>query len=250
MLLGWLLGVTLSNIILLFPSWKLFNFSLVSKSEMKSIGATYKDFPMINSLHAFTDILATQFLLFALITGNYGALQVGLFAVMNRYLRAPLALISSTVSQLYYREASTLKNQHLSIKNLFNKSQGMIAVVLIPVSLVIVFFGPQLFTWYLGSQWTASGNYARIMLPAVLMNFLCSTVSSTPILFEKQKTAYLFSVVGYVFSLSSIVIGAYLKLDFSAMLWIYSIVLTLYYLSLFIWYRYLISKFEHHVHLV
>ncbi len=250
LIVGLLMGNLLSNLVLLLPSWSMFKFNLVNRADIKNVAVTYKDFPLVNSFHAFTDIVATQFLLFSLLSGNYGATQLGLFALMNRYLRAPLGLISGTVSQLYYREASSLKNNKQSLKALFNKSQGIILLFLIPVIIVIVGWGPQLFTLYLGNQWTLSGNYARVMLPAVILNFLCSTVSSTPLIFERQKTAYLFSLIGYTMSLSSIVLCAYLKFDFSIMLWCYSIVLSIYYLALFIWYRIIINKFERDVHTV
>jgi len=240
LIIAWLIGNIISVIVLFFPSLNYFNKKDINSVEIKSVAKEYRDFPIINSFHAFTGIFAEQFLLFFLITRNYGALVLGLFAVMNRYIRAPLSLVGGAVGQIYYREASEAKNNNISAVPLFNKSVKIVAMVSIPLLLIVLFFGPDLFAVYLGEKWRAAGLYARIMALPILFNFLCSPVSSTPLIYQKQKTAYLIGIVGYIISFGLLFFGTNKGYTFETSLWMYSIAMTCYYIFLLLWYRSLI----------
>ncbi len=54
-------------------------------TTIKTTVKEYRDFPMINSLHAFTDIFATQFVLFWIITSsnNYAVIFVPLRCISS-----------------------------------------------------------------------------------------------------------------------------------------------------------------------
>jgi hypothetical protein len=80
------------------------------------------------------------------------------------------------------------------------------------------------------------------MSPAILFNFLASVVSTTPLIFHKQKPAYVFGLTGHVLSLGALFIGSLTTYDFHQILMIYSGVLSLNYIFLLFWYRSLIPK--------
>jgi O-antigen/teichoic acid export membrane protein len=242
LIIAMLIGNLAPAIMLLFPSLKNFSSKDVNAEEIRSVAHEYKDFPIINSLHAFTDIFATQFILFWLITRNYGAAALGLFAIMNRYLRAPLSLIGSAVGQLYYREASNAKNNNESIVPVFNRSVRITALASVPAMLIIFFFGPDIFAVYLGEKWRLAGEYARIMAPALLFISITSPVSATPLIFQKQKNAYLLSTAAYVLMLGSVFFGAHAGYEFKTIVIFYSVNTSLFYLVLYIWYRNLIKE--------
>ncbi len=242
LIIAWLIGNLLPALILLSQSFDNFKKEDISSQEMRTVTKEYKDFPLINSLHAFTDIFATQFLLFWLITRNYGMLCLGLFAVMNRYLRAPFNLIGTAVGQLYYREASHAKNESVSLHPIFNRSILLVAAVTVPAMIIVYFFGPDIFAIYLGEKWRDAGTYASIMAPAMLFNFIVSPVSATPLIFKKQKTAYILSFAGYILCLGTIFIKIQKGCDFRSTLIGYSIAVSVFYIALLLWYRTLISS--------
>jgi O-antigen/teichoic acid export membrane protein len=235
--ISWTLGIFIPVVWMFLKELNTFRPFVKDKTELKRLAIEHKDFPTVNSIHAFTDILATQFLLYWLITRNHGALVLGLFAVMNRYLRAPLNLVGSAVGQLYFREASSLVGRNHEQIQIYYRSIRIISLFVVPAMLVIVVMGPTLFEWYLGKDWRDSGTFARIMAPAILFNFLASVVSTTPLLLKQQKTAYILSILGYVLSLGTLIIGSYLSSSFEEVLYAYSAVLSLYYIFLLIWYR-------------
>ena len=242
LLIALIIGNLSPALLLIFPSLKNFNAKDVNSKEISAVAHEYKDFPIINSIHAFTDLFATQFLLFWLITRNYGPAALGLFAIMTRYLRGPLSLIGGAVGQLYYREASDAKNNGRSIVPVFNRSVLIAAAAAIPAMGIIFFFGPDIFAIYLGEKWRLAGEYAAIMAPALVFISIASPVSATPLIFEKQKTAYLLSLSAYVLMLGSVFFGAHSGYEFRTIVILYSITTSIFYLALFLWYGILIRK--------
>ncbi len=247
MLFAWIAGAILPVIVLGIPMLRTILSDGWPKAEIKEMAVHHKDFPMVNSLHAFTDILATQFLLFGIISHQYGVTALGLFALTNRYLKAPLVLISGALSQLYYSEASGFIHQSRSVKPIYIRTLKMMLMVLLPFALVIFFFGEDLFTWYLGPKWKDAGTITVYFIPLLVTNFICSCVSSTPILMKQQKTAYVFSIVGYALGLGVLFISSVYKVEFKSALLIYSLGMSLFYIVLSSWYFQLISKFENQV---
>lgn len=243
LIFGWFIGQILSTVILMIPTvknWK--KEPNISPKEIKEMAVKHKDFPLINSLHAFTDIFATQFFIFWLITNNYGMLALGLFSMMNRYLRAPIQLVTGAVSQIYYKEASECANNGTSAIPIIKKTLKICLLFALPFSIVILIWGPQLFSLYLGSPWREAGEYARIMIPALFTNFIFGPISITPVIFNKQKLAFIFSLLGYGLSLGIIATSSYLGYSFTTGLWGYSICLTLHQVFLGLWYIYLAKK--------
>jgi O-antigen/teichoic acid export membrane protein len=206
----------------------------------------YRDFPLTNSLHAFTDIFVTQFLLFYLISEHFGNTALGVFAMMNKYVRAPIVLVTSSVSQLFYAEASKNLHEGTSLLPIAKKTLKTSMMFSIPFALVLFFFGIPIFEWYLGHEWKDAGVYARILLPTLILMFATSPLSGLPLLLKKQKTAYALSVLGYSLSIGILVLGIALNWKFENALWGYSLAFSGYYLILLSWYFSLIKKTTKH----
>lgn len=242
LIIAWLLGLLFPVILLLVPAFGKLRSSEVSNQKMWALAREYKDFPLVNSLHAFTDIFASQVLIYWLITKNYGLVALGLFAITSRYLRAPLNLISSAISQLYYKDISKVYGDHTQQSAIFNRSLKFAFYFMTPPLLLVLLAGPWLFATYLGTAWAESGEIAQIMVPAIFFNFMASVVSTTPIVFQRQKTAYGLNLIGYTTGLGLLFIGTFLEWPFQTALLAYSIAQAIYYLSLLVWYKNLINN--------
>lgn len=209
---------------------------------VKSTLKEYKDFPMVNSLHAFTDIFVTQFLLFWIISSYFGYEELGLFAMMHKYVRAPIVLISSSVSQLFYVEAGKALSDGTSMIPILKKTMRTSIIFAIPFVIVLVLFGPILFRWYLGNEWELVGVYAQHITPMLFFSFIISPISGLPILMNKQRMAFLFSVLGYILIIGSLMLSVHLNMSFETSLWFYTGAFSVYYILLLFWYYTLIKK--------
>lgn len=220
---------------------KVKDYSIVTiKSTLKE----YRDFPVINSLHAFSDFFFSQFLLFWIISTYFGIAELGLFALMNRYIKAPIVLVSSSVSQLFYVEAGKSINHDQSMVPILKKTVRTSILFAIPFVIVVFFFGPVLFKWYLGDQWETAGYYARNLTPMLFFYFIISPISGIPILMNQQKMAFIYSVLGYSLSIFSLFLATSLGYKFETALWFYSGAFCIYNVYILYWYYRLIKN--HH----
>lgn len=244
LIIAWLISQYINIFVLLFGVSRSFNRKDFSLLTIKSTLKEYKDFPMINSLHAFSDIFFSQFLLYWIISTFFGIAELGLFAMMNKYVRAPIVLVSSSVSQLFYVEAGKAINQNYSILPIVKKTLKTTLFFAVPFVVSVYFFGPILFKWYLGDNWEQAGVYAKSLTPILFFYFIISPISGLPILMNQQKKAFIYSVIGYAASCFVLYATTWFGYTFSTALWFYSLIFGVYNLCMISWYFSLIKK--HH----
>lgn len=244
LLIAWITSQLINTLILLNQKevGRLVRRNLYQKKVLTKILKKYKEFPLINSIHAFTDIFATQFILFYIIAVYFSKEELGLFFIMHRYVRAPIVLISSSVSQLYYVEASKAIQQNESGLPMAFRTMKTAALFAIPFLVVLLLFAPAIFELYLGAEWREAGVYAQCISPMLFLSFFVSPLSGTPLIFNKQKTAFLISMFGYILTLGGLVVGYLLNLSFAESLLIYSLSFSLVYAVLLFWYLSLLRK--------
>ncbi len=233
---GWISGFLFGILIMLYYVDKALKLrEHVRLVTIKTTIKKYKDFPLINSLHAFTDIFATQTVLFWLVTTYYGLEQLGLFAIMYKYVRAPIGLVTSSVSNIFYTEMSSAINNGESPIPILKKTIKTTTAFSIPFILILLLFGPVVFSWYLGESWREAGVYSQMIAPVLFMMFIVSPISGIPIILNQQKKAYVFAVIGYIFTLSTLFIIGMMGFSFKTALLYYSMVFALYQVSYLYW---------------
>jgi O-antigen/teichoic acid export membrane protein len=242
LIIAWLLSQYVNIFILLVGVNRKVSYKDFGIVTLKTTLKEYKDFPLINSLHAFTDIFITQFLLYWVISSYFGFLELGLFAMMNKYVKAPIVLISSSVSQLFYVEAGKAINQGISLFPIVKKTVRTSVLFAIPFTIVLLVLGPWIFKIYLGNKWEIAGVYAQCLAPMLFLYFILSPISGLPILLNKQKGAFIFSVLGYSFTILALFFGIWLNLNFTKTLMLYGAAFALFYFMILVWYYTLIKR--------
>ena len=247
LLIAWLLSQFIPVVYILFKEKIKWEKNRFSKNVIIDVLKNYKDFPMINSLHAFTDIFATQVIIFWVISTFYGDENLGLFAQMNKYIKAPIVLITSSVSQIFYVEVSKAINEGKLVMPFLKQTVKTTMFFALPFLLVLFFFAPQLFSWFFGTKFIdygLAGEMARCNIPILFFMFIISPISGLPILFKKQKKSFLLSALGYLFGLIGLYLGAISNLSIYSSLLIYSILFSGYYMILLTWYIKLIKQHD------
>ena len=247
LLIAWLLSQFIPVVYILFKEKISWNKNRFNRSVVMDVLINYKDFPLINSLHAFTDIFATQVVLFWIISTFFGDDNLGLFTQMNKYVKAPVILITSSVSQMFYVEVSKAINDGKLVMPFLKQTLKTTIIFAIPFIIILFFFAPIMFSIFFGTKFIdygLAGEMAKCNLPILFFMFIVSPISGLPILFKKQKKAFLMSVFGYSLGLIGIYIGAYNKLGIYTSLLIYSILFSVYYIMLLTWYIQLIKKHD------
>jgi O-antigen/teichoic acid export membrane protein len=177
----------------------------------------YRDFPIINSSHAFFDEGQKALLLF-LISAYHGAIVLGLFAFAWRYLQIPLQVLGTSLSQVLNEKWARDINEGINIRPAVIKMVWILfAIAIVPFS-ILFFFGTPIFAFVFGEEWTVAGTYAEWMAPWLLVNFLTNPISFMPILANKQSMSFAIAVVGNVITLSVIFVLSILDFPFQNIL--------------------------------
>jgi O-antigen/teichoic acid export membrane protein len=181
-------------------------------SELRELGSKYSDMPRVNSIHALSDVGQTTAVVL-LITSFFGSVSTGLYGLTIRILQAPLNMMGNSLSMVFYKEvAEKSANKHHIYKLLISTVKTLL-LISIPVFLVILVFGPDLFSFVFGSEWREAGVYAQILSPWLFLNFISSPLSNLPIILNKQRMFFIYSLIGNLAVIISLAVSSWLFED-------------------------------------
>jgi len=194
---GHILG-NVAPVISLFAKNKMFRQIQVAwqcKTPLKLILRKYRNFPLYSAPHSFYEE-AHRAALFVVISAYYGEVILGLFAITIRYLRIPVQVFGSSLSQVFipglaqdFNEGKNIRSKVMRIMRL----NGLIGFV--PFA-ILFFYGGPIFAFVFGSEWADAGVYAEIMAPWLFFNFITSPVSLLTTIVSKQKEFLIITVIG------------------------------------------------------
>lgn len=129
-----------------------------------------------------------------LIGARHGVLAAGLFALTQRVLGAPIALLASSVLEVFKRQSvhdyQTLGN----CRDAYVATLRALLLLGLGPSLLLFLFSPQLFAWVFGEPWRAAGELARILAPLYFLNFVASPLSYVFFVAGKQRLELLWQI--------------------------------------------------------
>lgn len=129
-----------------------------------------------------------------LIGARHGILAAGLFALTQRVLAAPIALLAASVLEVFKRQSvhdfQTLGNCRDTYRYTF---KALLLLGLGP-SVLLFLFSPQLFAWVFGASWREAGELAQILAPLYFLNFIASPLSYVFFVAGKQKIELVWQV--------------------------------------------------------
>jgi O-antigen/teichoic acid export membrane protein len=179
---------------------------------MRALAIKYSDLPKVNGVHALTDMLQSTGVVF-IISALFGSVTTGLYGLTLRILQAPLTLIGSSFSIVFYKEVSEKVAKNEKIDKLLRTTISTLALISFPIFLTIMIVGPSLFAFVFGEEWREAGVYARIMSPWLFVNFISSPVSHLPVILNRQRQFFLLSLAGNILVVLSLLAGSLIFKD-------------------------------------
>ena len=208
LILGQIIGYFVGAIVLCFSFLRRDRNHLktITQQEMKDMAVEHQDFPKVNTVHAFSDVLKQSGEIF-LLSYFYLKEQVGFYSRTLRLLFAPSAMIGSAVGQVFYQKASETYHQTGNIRNLTIKVLVTLACISLPFYAIIFFWGDTLFAWFLGEEYRVAGIYGKYLVPYLFFSFILSPISQIPLIVNKQKSSFFRNIIGHTLYLIAIIIG-------------------------------------------
>ncbi|MGH8252863.1 MAG: lipopolysaccharide biosynthesis protein [Steroidobacteraceae bacterium] len=169
-----------------------------------AVARRHRDFPLLNMPHAFAGALQDTVVVMLLVALT-GEAAAGYWGLALRYLKAPSSLVGGAISQaLYPRLARSSPEEARAAVAQVMKTLTAIAV---PIVLVLMAIGPDLFAFAFGEPWREAGHLARALAPYIGMHFIASPLAVVTIAWRAQAWALRFSIVGQVLFVSAMVLG-------------------------------------------
>lgn len=229
---GQIISQVVSNYHLAKKVQQNFDLKQVNIKEMKRLAKRFKSFPKFSMWAILANSLAYN-LTNILISIYHSVATLGLYFLSQRMLGMPTSLIGSAIGQVYFQEATKEKQETGIAVNTFMRTSKKLFMLSIIMFTPLYFLLPTVFGVVFGPDWRVTGEYGQIILPFTAMQFIAAALSNTNNIFEKQKIALAWQIGLLFISLAILIVSNLYALNFETFLYIYTSVLTLYYLVLY-----------------
>jgi O-antigen/teichoic acid export membrane protein len=214
-------------------SWRIAKLTIKNdRSALKTVrpatiwksAKRYRNYPLIMTGAGLINSAGLQAVPL-LLTAHYGAMLVGFYALVDRTLQAPIALIAQSTSQVYIVQAAELgAKDPARLRLLFLKvvrtslSYGIVPLVFLCT------IAPWLFAIVFGSSWHTAGEFARILAPAYFLCFTHQCVCMTLPALERQSWQVAWDALRLILVVSVLLTCARAGAGFGKMLLAFSVV--------------------------
>lgn len=143
-----------------------------------------------------------------LILSFFGVKEAGVYFFSIKILSAPLFLISSSVSNVYFQKSAELKNKDaLELLEITKKIVKTNILIMISFLLVINTIGIYLIDNFLGNQWYNLNIYILILSFLVLARSSFNPISSLIVVLDKNFIGLIFNCYLFMINLVAIYFG-------------------------------------------
>ena len=179
----------------------------VGMEGMKANAKRYRRFPQISSGSALLNVLGAQ-LPALLLSAFYGAQVLGWFALGQRVIGLPMAVIGVAVAQVYFGHAANFARANRGqIRALFFRTARRLAIVgalpIIPLAIA----GPWLFSLIFGPEWEEAGQYVRVLSLMFIAQLVAVPLAQTLNVFERLDLQLLYDAVRLVLAAGGILLA-------------------------------------------
>lgn len=171
---------------------------------MRQVAVKFRDFPLLNTPHAFLGALQDA-LAVAMLVAFSGHAAAGFWGLGLRYLKAPATLVGSAVSQALYPRLEGA--QPADAQRAVRQIMALLGAVALGLMLVLMVAGPWLFRLVFGAAWQEAGELARALAPYIAVHFVAAPLAVVTMAWKAQRWALLLSIVGQIVFLIALMLG-------------------------------------------
>lgn len=218
-------------------------FRRISWARIKKVAHVYREYPKYSLPHSLIDMISITGLPL-LIAYLFSEAVLGWYGLMLRALKAPLGILAASLGQVYFQQFSLEVANKRSIKSLFEKTVLRVAFIILPFFILILIWGPEIFSIVFGEKWRQAGIYAQYLTPWLFMSSITSPVSQTPLTLGYVKINMFLGLFSNTLIVSIFLISSYFSNNVEFVFLNIGIIMPVYFLFLLLWYFRIIKNYE------
>lgn len=164
--------------------------------------ARFRRLPLVSTWSSLLNVVGLQAPILVL-TAAYGVYEIGFVALTMRVLAAPVGIIADATAQYVEGSLGVLIRGRGRIGPLLNRTEFVLALVVVVPLVAIIVAGPSVFSAVFGEEWRTAGQYARIFALTYALQLVVVPVSRVLLLIDRAKVQ-----LAWDLSRSIIVLGA------------------------------------------
>jgi O-antigen/teichoic acid export membrane protein len=220
-------------------------FKHIRLSDIKRAAWRYRRFPLISSWSGLLNQSGLQLptLLFA---SFFGVQAAGWYGLAQRIAGIPITLIAYSVSQVYFSEASRLRNENpKEMRRLFLRIASKLLLFVGAPLVIGGLTAPWLFGFVFGEKWRISGWYIVALLPMFLGQIVVRPLSQSLNILERQDLQLYWDIGRLIAIIGAIGLSHFVfHLEMMGTLALYSLSMLVMYLIYFVVMFIQITKFN------
>ena len=165
----------------------------VPLGALRGVARRYRDFPLLNTPHAFLGTLQDA-LAVALLIAWSGEAAAGFWGLALRYLKAPATLVGTAVSQALYPRLT--QSPPAAAQRAVRQVMAVLGGLALMLMMVLLLAGPWLFTLLFGANWREAGELARALAPYIGAHFVAAPLAVVTMAWQGQRWALRLALVG------------------------------------------------------
>lgn len=179
-----------------------------NKKRIFALSRKYINFPkyliFAHSINTASFQLPNLFLGFL-----FNSAAPGFYALTQRVMGAPSALVAGAVGDVFRQEASHYYVREKECAEIFIKTLKKLLLLSFFPFVVFFFIAPDFFSLVFGQKWRAAGEYAQILTPMFFMQFITSPLSSMFMIGEKQRIDFIWQSSLFLAAFFSLYLGSF-----------------------------------------
>jgi len=170
-------------------------------------------------------------------TKYFDSHHVGNYSLTHRILKVPISFIGNSISQLFRQKMSKSSSQG-DILKIYFITLFLLASLGLPIFGCIYLFSENIFTVFLGNEWSEAGKFAKILVPMLYAQFCIAPLSAMFLFENNQKYDLIWQFISLIVIFPMLIFCSihYKNIELSLSLYSYTNV-ALYLLNLFFSYK-------------
>jgi O-antigen/teichoic acid export membrane protein len=165
-----------------------------SDSALRALNCArkYYQFPLYNMPYSLMGAFSKEFVLLALTA--FGFIKyAGFFGLVRSVVYAPAGFVSSTLGQVFFKEAVTAIGSPSLERLALRIMTGLVSLT--PIVVLLAVWAPGLFATVFGEPWREAGDYATVFAPAAFLFLFTSWPERVFEASQRQRVSFLIQVV-------------------------------------------------------